>query len=144
MSWRHDKAMSCQASYLGSPHRSKRKDVSMTGVRNDASLERFLSVLGERLGPVTKATLTPGLLVGVSRGGRRGFHASGIANLNTGAAMTTDTAFLLGSVTKVLTTALLLRQVERGLVDLEAPVVRLLPEFRLNQPGLAEQVTVRQ
>jgi CubicO group peptidase (beta-lactamase class C family) len=41
---------------------------------------------------------------------------------------TADTIFDLASITKVFTTVLLLRRVERGLVDLDEPIHRLLPE----------------
>ena len=44
--------------------------------------------------------------------------------------MRTDSVFDLASVTKVYTAILTLQQVERGRVDLAAPVVRYLPAFR--------------
>jgi CubicO group peptidase (beta-lactamase class C family) len=116
----------------------------MSQVHADPTFQSFAKVVAERLDAASKATMTPGVLVGASRRGERMLYADGIANLNTDAPMTLDTAFLLGSVTKVLTTALLLKQVEQGRVDLDDQVVKVLPEFRLNQPGLAEKITVRQ
>ena len=50
--------------------------------------------------------------------------ARGVANAVTGAPMREDTGFLFGSVTKVMTTMLVLQQVERGVLDLDEPVVR--------------------
>jgi serine-type D-Ala-D-Ala carboxypeptidase len=44
--------------------------------------------------------------------------------------MRTDSVFDLASVTKVYTAILTLQQVERGTVDLAAPVARYLPAFR--------------
>ncbi|MFC4069722.1 serine hydrolase domain-containing protein [Actinoplanes subglobosus] len=44
-------------------------------------------------------------------------------------AMRTDSVFDLASLTKIYTSILLLQQVDRGLVDLDAPVVRYLPGF---------------
>ncbi|BEL08539.1 hypothetical protein Q0Z83_067300 [Actinoplanes sichuanensis] len=44
-------------------------------------------------------------------------------------AMRTDSIFDLASLTKIYTSILLLQQVDRGLVDLDAPVVRYLPGF---------------
>ncbi|RJO69038.1 class A beta-lactamase-related serine hydrolase [Nocardia panacis] len=85
----------------------------------------------------------PGYLAGVYRGGEQVVLAHGTANRSTGAAMREDTGFLLGSVTKVLTTTLLLRHVERGLLDLDRPVVSYLPEFELTEPGAAERIRVR-
>lgn len=56
--------------------------------------------------------------------------AHGCANLNTGQPFTTDTGFLIGSVTKVLTTTMLLRLVDRGQVELDASVTDYLPDWR--------------
>ena len=57
--------------------------------------------------------------------------------------MRDDTGFLFGSVTKVLTTTLVMQQVERGRIDLDEPVVTYLPEFRLTTPAAAEKIYVR-
>ncbi len=69
--------------------------------------------------------------------------ADGTANVSTAAPMREDTGFLFGSITKVLTTTLVLQQVERGVVDLDERVVTYLPEFRLITPGAAERIRVR-
>jgi len=57
--------------------------------------------------------------------------------------MRDDTGFLFGSVTKVLTTTLVLQQVERGFVDLDERVIRYLPEFKLTTPSAATKIRVR-
>jgi len=59
------------------------------------------------------------------------------------APMREDTGFLFGSITKALTTTLVLQQVERGLVDLDERVVTYLPEFHLSTPSAAEKIRVR-
>jgi len=50
------------------------------------------------------------------------------------------TGFLFGSVTKLLTTTLALRQAERGTIDLDERVVSYLPEFKLATPSAAGQI----
>ncbi|WP_328472428.1 beta-lactamase family protein [Actinoplanes sp. NBC_00393] len=72
----------------------------------------------------------PGFLAGVSRGGEQTVIAHGVASLATGEPMREDTGFLFGSVTKIMTTTLVMQQVERGNLDLDAPVSDYLPEFR--------------
>ena len=67
----------------------------------------------------------------------------GIANVVTGAPMREDTGFLFGSVTKLLTTTLVLQQAERGTIDLDERVVSYLPEFTLTTPSAAGQIRVR-
>ncbi|HEY6740038.1 MAG TPA: serine hydrolase [Actinopolymorphaceae bacterium] len=55
--------------------------------------------------------------------------------------MTTDTIFDMASVSKLFTSIVVMQQVERGLVDLEAPVASYLPEFAANGK---DDITVRQ
>ena len=85
----------------------------------------------------------PGYLAGVYHDGDQVVVAHGVANVVTGAPMLDDTGFLFGSITKALTTTLVLQQVERGLVDLEEPVITYLPEFQLSTPSAAEKIRVR-
>jgi len=85
----------------------------------------------------------PGYLAGVYHDGAQSVVAHGVANIVTGAPMLCDTGFLFGSITKVLTTTLVLQQVERGLVDLEERVTKYLPEFHLTTPFAAAGIRVR-
>ncbi len=85
----------------------------------------------------------PGALVGVLEDGRIETAAAGVANMNSGVEMTPDTLFLTGSITKVWTTTLLMSLVEQGLVDLDAPVKRYLPDLVLGEPGVADALVVR-
>jgi CubicO group peptidase (beta-lactamase class C family) len=84
-----------------------------------------------------------GAVAGIAIGDEELSMAHGIANLNTGQPFTEDTGFLLGSVTKVLTTTVLMRLVQRGEVDLDAPARRYVPEFTLRDQAAAEAITVR-
>src|SRR6266567_4701675 len=85
----------------------------------------------------------PGYLAGVYHDGGQAVVAYGLANAATRAPMREDTGFLFGSVTKVLTTTLVLQQAERGSVDLDERVVTYLPEFTLATPAAAEEIRVR-
>jgi CubicO group peptidase (beta-lactamase class C family) len=106
-----------------------------------------LQSIQERLTQVLEGNLqrlnVAGAVVGVSVGDEQIALARGVANLNTGQPFTTDTGWLIGSVTKILTTTMLLRLVERGAVDLEEPVQRYLPEFTLTDADAAARITVR-
>lgn len=53
----------------------------------------------------------------------------GLADVEQHVAATIETKFGIGSISKSLTMALVGRLVEEGLVDLDAPVERYLPEF---------------
>ncbi|AYF76253.1 class A beta-lactamase-related serine hydrolase [Nocardia yunnanensis] len=80
----------------------------------------------------------PGVVAGVYHAGQQEVVACGVTNVVTGESMREDTGFLLGSVTKVLTTTLVMQQVEQGRIDLDERVVTYLPEFRLEVAGAAD------
>jgi len=69
--------------------------------------------------------------------------ATGVLNLETGVEATTDSVFQIGSVTKVWTATLVMRLVDEGLLDLDAPVAQHLPDFRVADPDLSSSVTAR-
>jgi CubicO group peptidase (beta-lactamase class C family) len=54
--------------------------------------------------------------------------AAGVANPESGAAMTPDTPYFIASITKMYTAAVILRLHEQGRVDLEAPIPSYLPD----------------
>src|SRR5579864_3700776 len=107
------------------------------------TLSNIATHLHEQAAAYCASSAVPGYLAGVYHDGEQTVVAHGVANLATGAPMREDTGFLFGSVTKVLTTTLVLQQVERGVVDLDARVVTYLPEFTLATPAAAEQLRVR-
>jgi CubicO group peptidase (beta-lactamase class C family) len=86
----------------------------------------------------------PGAAAAVLRDGSVEEAATGVLNLSTGVAATTDSLFQIGSVTKVWTATLVLQLVEEGLVDLDVPVRTYLPELELADAAAAEAVTLRQ
>jgi CubicO group peptidase (beta-lactamase class C family) len=108
-----------------------------------ADLVSLRAHLADILAAQSAATGVAGVVVGVAVGADQISLAHGTANLNTGQEFTTDTGWLLGSVTKLLTTTALLRLVDAGSVDLDAAVRRYLPEFALADPDAAEVITVR-
>ncbi|MFI6291615.1 serine hydrolase domain-containing protein [Nonomuraea sp. NPDC050790] len=110
---------------------------------NDTALRTVETQLREQAAAYCESNHVPGFVAGVYQAGEQTVVAHGTANLTTGAPMLPETGFLYGSVTKVLTTTLVLQQVERGRLDLDAPVVRYLPEFALAVPGAAEKILVR-
>jgi CubicO group peptidase (beta-lactamase class C family) len=90
-----------------------------------------------------ESSMIPGYLAGVYHAGDQTVVAHGVANIVTGSPMRDDTGFLFGSVTKLLTTTLVLQQVERGAIDLDDRVITYVPEFKLTTPSAAEEIRVR-
>lgn len=70
-------------------------------------------------------------------------HASGVVNLRTGVDVTTDSLFMIQSITKVWTATLVMQLVDDGLVELDAPLRAYLPEFRTADESASSKVTVR-
>lgn len=85
----------------------------------------------------------PGMAVGILRDGARELHSYGVTSLETQYRVTPDTLFQIGSISKIFTTTLVMKLVEDGRVDLDAPVSRYLPELELTTSGMQDEVTVR-
>ncbi|MFH8574078.1 serine hydrolase domain-containing protein [Streptomyces sp. NPDC017993] len=68
---------------------------------------------------------------------------TGVLNRSTGAPVTADSLFQIGSITKVWTTTQLMLLVEQGRLALDTPVVSVLPEFRVWDAQATRAVTVR-
>ncbi|MBP2335440.1 dipeptidyl aminopeptidase/acylaminoacyl peptidase/CubicO group peptidase (beta-lactamase class C family) [Saccharothrix coeruleofusca] len=106
-----------------------------------AHWQRRLTALAQRHG-------VPGAVLGVLRVRPDGEDelveaAHGVLNRATGVAATTDSLFQLGSITKVWTATVVMRLVDQGRLDLDAPVADVLPELRLADPEVAARVTAR-
>jgi CubicO group peptidase (beta-lactamase class C family) len=69
---------------------------------------------------------------------------TGVSDLETGAPVVPDSVYCIGSLTKSFTATALLQLRDANLLDLDAPVTRYLPWFRVADEGAAEQITLRQ
>lgn len=69
--------------------------------------------------------------------------AAGMLNVTTGVEVTHDTVMHIGSITKTINTTLVMQLVDDGLVKLEDPVIKYLPEFRVKDPAIARAITVK-
>lgn len=61
-----------------------------------------------------------------------------------GRAVTPQTPFMIGSITKPFTALAVMQLVDSGKVDLDAPVQRYIPWFRVADPRASAQITVRE
>ena len=66
----------------------------------------------------------------------------GLADRDTGQMPTDSTMFGIGSVSKMLATIAVMKLVDRGIVDLDTPLVTYLPGFQMAAAGY-EKITVR-
>lgn len=112
----------------------------MVHMNDNNALSTVETQLREQAAAYCEPNHVPGFVAGVYHAGEQVIVAHGTANLATGAPMLTGTGFLFGSVTKVLTTTLVLQQVDRGVLDLDMPVVHYLPEFTLGDTILVRHL----
>ncbi|RPI33747.1 MAG: class A beta-lactamase-related serine hydrolase [Chloroflexota bacterium] len=90
-----------------------------------------------------KAASIPGLAYGIVKGDQIvHLQAFGSADA-TGRPITPQTPFLIGSVGKVITSLAIQQLVSAGKVDLDAPVQRYIPWFRLADEAASSQITIR-
>ncbi|MFH2008784.1 MAG: serine hydrolase domain-containing protein [bacterium] len=86
----------------------------------------------------------PGAAVAVVQGGKvifaKGF---GVRRLGQKRAVTTKTLFMIGSITKSLTTMMMAKLVDEKKFDWETPVTQVLPSFALGDVALTRQCRMR-
>ncbi|MFD5327315.1 serine hydrolase domain-containing protein [Streptomyces sp. NPDC127092] len=84
----------------------------------------------------------PGASVGVLAGNQTTFVNHGVTSLAHPRPVDEHTVFHLASISKTFTATALLRLVEQGRVDLDAPVRRYVPELVLADEEAADRITV--
>ncbi len=86
----------------------------------------------------------PGLGVGIVEGDQIVFAKGyGVQSLDTCAPVTPDSIFCIASITKCFVATAVMQWVERGAVTLDAPLIRYLPYFKMDDPRCG-QITLRQ
>ncbi len=85
----------------------------------------------------------PGLVLLVETPDGRYLKAAGVTNLDDGTPMQTDDRLEIGSNTKSMTVVLLMQLVEEGLLSLDDPLSKWLPEQAAILPN-GDQITIRQ
>ena len=86
----------------------------------------------------------PALSVALWQDGNLNQAAAGCLNQNTGITATTDAIFQIGSITKVMTTSLMMLFVDKGLINLDKPVKHYLRDFMIADAEATRTITVRQ
>lgn len=86
----------------------------------------------------------PGVAVGVHLDGVDHYAYYGVTSVENPLPVDEHTLFQFGSTGKTYTSTAILRLVDQGLVELDAPVRRYVPELKLRDEAVAEKVTVLQ
>jgi len=96
-----------------------------------------------RLNELATAARVPGATLGIWSGGQEILAAHGVLNSATGVAVTPDSLFQVGSITKIWTATMIMQLVDEGLLSLDTTVSEALPGTRLGVSDVGGEVTVR-
>ncbi|MEU0479962.1 serine hydrolase domain-containing protein [Streptosporangium sp. NPDC006013] len=100
--------------------------------------------LSARLAELARRHGIIGAAVAFSRGGAVVEACTGVLNTRTGAPVTVDSLFQVGSVAKAWTATLVMQLVGEGRLSLDQTVRSVLPGFAVKDEDVAASVTVRQ
>lgn len=85
----------------------------------------------------------PGVAVGILQNDTMHTAGFGITNVQHSLPVTDDTRFQIGSISKTMTGMAVMRLVEHGKLNLDAPVRTYLPNFKVPDSEASEHVTLR-
>ena len=101
--------------------------------------------LEQRIAQDIQARRMVGMALAIVQGGEvtyaRGFGITSVEDA--GLPITPSTLFCIGSISKTLTATLVMRLVEAGKLDLDAPVLTYLPGYAFRNPKWGQAVTLR-
>ena len=100
--------------------------------------------LQNRVKELADELAVPGVAVGVLNDGKEHYAFHGITSVENPLSVDENTLFQFGSTGKTFTATALLRLVDRGDVDLDEKVRTYLPELKLKDEDVAQNVTVLQ
>ena len=90
-----------------------------------------------------KRLKVPGVSVGVWYKDREYDAGFGVTSVENPIAVTPDTLFQTGSISKTFTATVLMRLAELGKVELDAPVRKYIKDFKLSNADVTKRVTIR-
>jgi CubicO group peptidase (beta-lactamase class C family) len=115
------------------------------GKKNHATVPKpALDGFDDFMAQVLKDWKVPGVAVGVVQNGKMILlQGYGYRDVEKQLPVTPNTLFAVGSITKSFTVTLLGMEMDEGKVDWDKPVRNYLPDFRMYDPVLSEQMLVR-
>src|SRR5512143_854964 len=106
---------------------------------NNPGFQDLDAVVGEAM---TRLSV-PGVAVGILLGGKIHTFGYGVTSVENPLLVTGDTLFQIGSITKTFTGTAVMRLVESGRLELDAPLRKYLPGLRLADEHEAAAVTMQ-
>ena len=106
-------------------------------------LDPVLGPMDQQLRQMMKVNDVPGVAVGLLIDGQPHAGGWGVTNLDYPRPVDSATVFQIGSSTKPFTGAALVRLVDQGKLDLDAPVRTYVSDFRIADQEASERITVK-
>lgn len=85
----------------------------------------------------------PGVSIGIYHQGKEWAGGFGVTSNEHPLAVTPDTLFQTGSISKTFTGTLLMMLAEQGKIDLDAPVRKYIKDFKLSDESVTKKATIR-
>src|SRR5258707_15749863 len=112
--------------------------------QTDTAVARLQTELEPRIKEEIQQGHLPGFAIGVVKNGKLIYaNGFGVAKLGGPARITSKSLFHMASVNKTFVATAVMQLVEKGKIDLDSPLVRYLPYFRLNDERY-RAITIRQ
>jgi CubicO group peptidase (beta-lactamase class C family) len=102
------------------------------------------SAIGRHIVKEMKRLQVPGVAIGIHHQGQEFSEGFGVTSVEHPLPVTADTLFQTGSISKTFTGTLIMMLVERGKIDLDAPVKKYIRDFKVKDRDVTNKVTVRQ
>jgi CubicO group peptidase (beta-lactamase class C family) len=113
-------------------------------VAHSESIAAFIPELELLIAEAMGEWKVPGLVIAVVQNGEVALvRAYGLRDVEAGLKVTTDTQFLIGSITKSFTSTGLAVLVDEGRLDWKKPVRDYIPGFRMHDAFATDRITVR-
>jgi CubicO group peptidase (beta-lactamase class C family) len=105
--------------------------------------DRTFKKIARKIVSEMKRLEVPGVAIGIWHKGKEYAEGFGITSVEHPLPVTADTLFQTGSISKTFTGTIIMKLVEDGKVDLDAPVKRYIEDFKVQDPNVTDKVTVR-
>lgn len=100
-------------------------------------------IVEQKIAEIMNEAGTPGIQISFSNGKRSNHFAQGIKKYGTEDAVLMDTRFQAASLTKVIASYAFFRLMDRGLIELDTPLLNYYPYDRLTNTKNADKITAR-
>jgi CubicO group peptidase (beta-lactamase class C family) len=107
------------------------------------NLTEKLNKIEARVLELMRAHNVPGVSIGLIINGHEHYISLGVTSIENPLEVTPETIFQLASISKTFTATLAMKMIEQGQLELDAPIQKYLPDFRVQDQTASATATVR-